>query len=434
MLKNNFENQEGILSIGGVSVEDLADKYQTPLYIYDQKLLKETIETFIGNFKSQVFDTEVVYATKAFSNLYVLGLMKNYDMYFDCVSKEEIFVALSAGVEARRIHFHGNNKTREELSYAVDREIGLVIIDSIDEYKLLDEVLEEKNKKIDALLRINPDVNTDTHKFIQTSNADSKFGVNIRDGATRDLIGEIVGNPRINLLGFHAHIGSQVKNVGFFEEEASILLDFTRQMEESFNHKFTHINFGGGFATKESIEDEDLDLGEFLKNFVGVIENLIIKHDLAITNVGIEPGRSMISKAGSILYRLGSTKKTMEGLPLVFVDGGMSDNIRPSLYGAKYSAIIANKLNEEASTAYRVGGKLCESGDILVENVKLPSPERDDLLLIPYAGAYTYSMSSNYNKLVRPAVVFVEDGRDYLAVKRQSLQDLISNDIKFEED
>lgn len=431
MLENNFKNNKGLLEIGGVSVEKLAQKYKTPLYIYDQKLIKDTASSFVENFKSEKFETEIIYATKAFSNLYILGLLNEYKLVFDCVSKEEIFVALKAGIKGENIHFHGNNKTKEELIYAIDNDISLIIIDSEDEYYLLDEILKEKKKKASCLLRINPDVKTDTHKFIQTSNADSKFGLNIRDENTEKIIEKIIENPNINLLGFHAHIGSQVKNLEFFKEEAKIMADFTKNIQDKFKKCFSHLNLGGGFGTRENLQDEDLDLEKFLKDLIVFMEDLFEKNKLSIKNLSIEPGRSMISKAGSILYRLGSTKITMAGYPLIFVDGGMSDNIRPSLYGARYSAILANKLDNEKNQTYRVGGKLCESGDILIEKVKLPKVERDDLLLVPFAGAYTYSMSSNYNKLLKPAVVFVEDGKDYCAVKRQSLEDLIKRDLKY---
>lgn len=360
MLENNFKNNRGLLEIGGVSVDKLAQKYKTPLYIYDQKLIKDTASCFVENFKSEKFDTEIIYATKAFSNLYVLGLLNEYNLVFDCVSKEEIFVALKAGIKGENIHFHGNNKTKEELIYAIDNDISLIIIDSEDEYYLLDKILKEKKKKASCLLRINPDVKTDTHKFIQTSNADSKFGLNIRDENTEKIIEKIIENPNINLLGFHAHIGSQVKNLEFFKEEAKIMADFTKNIQDKFKKCFSHLNLGGGFGTRENLEDEDLDLEKFLKGLIVFMEDLFEKNKLSITNLSIEPGRSLISKVGSILYRVGSTKVTMEGYPLIFVDGGMSDNIRPSLYVARYSAILANKLDNEKNQTYRVGGKLCE--------------------------------------------------------------------------
>ena len=314
MLENNFANDGGVLKIGGVSTLDLREKYQTPLYIFDQKLLKDTVSTFVENFKSDLFETEIAYASKAFSNLYVLGLLNEFGISFDCVSKEEIFIALKAGVNPKKIHFHGNNKTKEELEYAIENNIGQIIIDSEDEYYLLDEILKDFDKKIDCLVRINPDVKTDTHKFIQTSNADSKFGLNIRDLKTKEIIKKIIKNKNMNLLGFHAHIGSQVKKLDFFKKEAQILLSFTKDLEYEFYYSFSHINLGGGFGTKEKLSDEDIDLEKFLKDYTKIIEDIIKKLSLSIKNVCIEPERSLISRSGSILYTVGHKKKLLKAI------------------------------------------------------------------------------------------------------------------------
>lgn len=225
------------------------------------------------------------------------------------------------------------------MEYAIENNIGQIIIDSEDEYYLLDEILKDFDKKIDCLVRINPDVKTDTHKFIQTSNADSKFGLNIRGLKTKEIIKKIIKNKNMNLLGFHAHIGSQVKKLDFFKKEAQILLSFTKDLEYEFSYSFSYINLGGGFGKKEKLFDEDIDLEKFLKDYTKIIEDIIKKLSLSIKNVCIEPGKSLISRSGSIFYTVGYKKKTLEGYPFIFVDGGMSDNIRPSLYGAEYSAI-----------------------------------------------------------------------------------------------
>ena len=431
MLAKNYKNIGGILYIGGVSVKKLRDKYKTPLYIYDQKLIRETARAFTRNFKSKVFASEVSFASKSFSTLYLLGLLKNEGLYLDTVSLGEIYIALKAGFDPKKIHLHGNNKTKEELIFAIENKIGTIVIDSYEEFIFLEEILKEMGEKMDCLLRINPDVKTSTHKYIQTSNADSKFGINIRDEKIGTYIEEMVQSEFVNLLGFHAHIGSQVMEVGFFEEEAEILFSFTKKMEEETKKNFSHINLGGGFGVRQSKEDRNFDLEKFLKDFAKIIEEKIRAYDLAIKNVGIEPGRSMVNQAGTTLYSVGSVKHTLEGLPLVFVDGGMADNIRPSLYGVIYDALLANRLDDKIKEKFRVGGKLCESGDILIEETDLPYPNRGDILAIENTGAYSLAMSSNYNKILRPAVVFVEDGKDYLAVKRESLEDLIKKDLTY---
>ena len=431
MLKKNYTNIEGMLHIGGVSVEELREKYGTPLYIYDQKLIKETARAFKDNFKSEIFESEISYASKAQSNLYLLGLLSKENLYLDTVSLGEMYIAIKAGFDPKKIHLHGNNKTREELVFAIKNKIGTIIIDSYEEFLFLEEILGERDKKMDCLLRINPDVKTSTHKYIQTSNADSKFGINIRDEKTPTYIKQMADSQFINILGFHAHIGSQVMEVGFFEEEANILFEFTKKMQEITQKTFSHINLGGGFGVRQNKKDRDFDLEKFLKDFAKIIEEKIKIYGLSIKKVGIEPGRSMVNQAGTTIYSVGSVKHTLEGLPLVFVDGGMSDNIRPSLYGAKYDALIANRLDEKNYEKFRVGGKLCESGDILIGETDLPYPKRGDILAIENTGAYSSAMSSNYNKLPKPAVVFVEDGRDYLAVKKESLEDLIKKDLTY---
>lgn len=430
MLEKNFSLEASTLCIGGVAVTDLKEKYSTPLYIYDQKLIKETGKLFVEKFKSDFFKTEVIYASKACSNIYLLGLLKELGLYIDCVSMGEIFIALRAGYDPKKIHFHGNNKSKEELIYAINKGIGLIILDSYAEFKLVEECIGDK--KIDVLLRINPDVQTDTHKFIQTSNADSKFGVSIRDGKIIEIIKEIASSDKVNLLGFHAHIGSQVVKEEFFMEEAEILLKFTKKIQQATGLNFSNLNLGGGFGVNQKMDDEYLDLEKFLPKLIKYVEEKAKELGITLDSLGIEPGRSLINQAGSTLYTVGSVKHTLEGYPLVFVDGGMSDNIRPCLYEAEYDACIANKmLDEEVGNIYRVGGKLCESGDILIKEVKLKNPSTNDLLLIPSTGAYSLAMSSNYNKALRPAVVFVEDGKDYLAVKRESLEDLVKNDMEY---
>ena len=431
MLRKNNENINGMLHIGGVSVGSLIEKYRTPLYIYDEKLIKNTARAFKDNFKSDIFDAEISYASKAGSNLYLLGLLKNEDLYLDTVSMGEIYIGIKAGFNPKKIHLHGNNKTRDELVFAIEKNIGTIIIDSYEEFIFLENILREKNSQMDCLLRVNPDVKTSTHKYIQTSNADSKFGINIRDENIGNYIKEMAESCFVNLLGFHAHIGSQVMDLGFFEEEAKILFEFTKKIQEEINTTFSHINLGGGFGVRQNKGDKNFDLEKFLSDFAKIIEEQIRTYGLKITNVGIEPGRSLVNQAGTTIYSVGSIKHTLEGLPLVFIDGGMSDNIRPSLYEAKYDGILANRLNDEDKYEFRIGGKLCESGDILIEETSLPYPKRGDILAIENTGAYSLAMSSNYNKIQRPAVVFVEDGNDYLAVKRESLEDLIKNDCEY---
>lgn len=431
MLEKNYRINNGVLSIGEVSVEELKEKYNTPLYIYDQKLFKETAQIFLKNFKSNKFKSEIVYASKAFSNLYIIGLVKSLGLDLDVVSSGELYTALKAGFSPEKIHFHGNNKLVEELDMAIKNDVGSIIIDNISEYKRISEISKKYKKKSSVLLRVNPEVHADTHKFIQTSNADSKFGMHVLRSDTNELIKMLIEDDNIEFEGIHAHIGSQVTNGEFFYEEADILMDYMKKIQNEFSYEFTKINFGGGFGVEQKKGDKYLDLSNFLRDFSSYIEEKIEKLNLSIDSVGIEPGRSMINQSGNMLYTVGTVKETLEGYPFLFIDGGMSDNIRPSLYDAEYDVYIANKMDKDLEKNYRVGGKLCESGDILVKETKAPEVSEGDLLLIPSSGAYTFSMHSRYNKLPRPAVVFVENGKDYLAVKRESLDDLLINEIEY---
>ena len=268
MLRKNYSFKDGILHIGGVSVEKLREKYGTPLYVYDERLIEDTADVFTENFRSDAFATEIIYASKALSNLYVLGLLSKKGLFVDAVSMGEIFLALKAGFDPKKIHLHGNNKSEEELSYSVDKNIGLIIIDNYEEFKNLEKILKDRSQTMDVLIRINPDVKTSTHKYIQTSNADSKFGINIRDEKTPEIIKEVSKSAHVNLLGFHAHIGSQVTEAGFFMEEADILLNFSKKMEDFTGKSFNSINFGGGFGVRQNKDDKAYDLGVFLKDFV----------------------------------------------------------------------------------------------------------------------------------------------------------------------
>lgn len=430
-LRGSMENQGGDLEIGGLSVQELKEDYQTPLYIIDQEHLKETINLFLENFKSSEFNTEVIYASKAHIHLYMASLVTDLGLHLDVVSGGELYTALEAGVNPEVIHFHGNNKLPHELAMAVEHGVGNIIIDNAHEYHLLSEIAGEKNKEVVVTLRVNPSIEADTHKYIQTTTEDSKFGMNTKGQATLDLVKELEADANLNFQGFHCHIGSQITDDRYFFEEAEAMIAFVKEIEENLHISTSHLNLGGGFGVAHTEEAETLDLVSFLRKYIQEIEKLLKKYSLDLETVSIEPGRSLINPSGSTLYTVGGTKETEQGLPYVFVDGGMNDNPRVSLYEAEYEAILANKLDESPERDYRVAGKLCESGDVLVEKAALAEAEPGDLLLIPDTGAYTYSMASNYNRVERPAVVFVEDGESYLAVKRESYHDLLRNDIPY---
>lgn len=427
LLLGTSEIKNNELYIGGVSVSDLKEKFGTPLYIIDQADLEDRMETFVTQFKSDQFETHISYASKAFTNLYMAGLCKKHGLHIDVVSGGELFVALEAGMDPAHIYFHGNNKTADEIEYALSAGVGTFVIDNIQELRWLNQLTKEMEKQTQALLRINPGIEASTHKYIQTTTNDSKFGISTDDEMIHDMIQSLIDAPQIDFRGFHCHVGSQVTDEKYFFQEAEAIVSFTSTISKRYDIDIKEINLGGGFGVQHTPESPSIDFESFLTRYIDVIEATLQKYKIKPEVISIEPGRSMINNSGYTLYSVGHVKHTLEGLPLIFVDGGMSDNPRPSLYEAEYHAYLANKMENQVSENYRVAGKLCESGDVLIQSIELPAAESGDLLIIPASGAYTYSMSSNYNLMPRPGVVFVKEGQVVEAVKRQSYQDLIVN-------
>ena len=421
--------ENGELNISGVGVSELKAQYDTPLYVYDENMLVNQCRTFINNFKSSRFKTEVLYASKAFSCLEVLRIASREGLGVDVVSFGEIHTAYKAGYDMKRAYFHGNNKTREELQYALEVGVGTIVIDNDYEYEMINEIVRESGNTVDVLLRINTGIDAHTHEYIKTAKDDSKFGYSVYDESIYDLITDINKQSNLNFVGFHSHIGSQIFEKTSFFEAVKVVMEFTRRVQERLGLAISVLNLGGGFGVYYTQEDSPFELAEFLREYIEVVERESDNFGLDLTKVVIEPGRSLTCNAGSTLYSVGGVKKTFAGREYVFVDGGMADNPRYALYKAKYEAMLANKMNEEADTTYTVAGKCCESGDMLVMDANLPRAEQGDLLLVSSTGAYNYSMSSNYNRLPKLPVVFVKDGTSRLVVKGETLEDLIRQDI-----
>ena len=421
--------ENGELNISGVGVSELKAQYGTPLYVYNENMLVNQCRTFINNFKSSKFNTEVLYASKAFSCLEVLRIASREGLGVDVVSLGEIHTAYKAGYDMRRAYFHGNNKTREELQYALEVGVGTIVIDNDYEYEMINEIVRESGNTVDVLLRINTGIDAHTHEYIKTAKDDSKFGYSVYDETIYDLIADINNQSNLNFVGFHSHIGSQIFEKTSFFEAVKVVMEFTRRVQERLGLTISVLNLGGGFGVYYTEEDRPFELAEFLREYIEVVERESDNFGLDLTKVVIEPGRSLTCNAGSTLYSVGGVKKTFAGREYVFVDGGMADNPRYALYKAKYEAMLANKMNQEADITYTVAGKCCESGDMLVMDAKLPKAEQGDLLLVSSTGAYNYSMSSNYNRLPKLPVVFVKGGTSRLVVKGETLEDLIRQDI-----
>ncbi len=427
-LLGNMNTRNGKLYINDFSMEYLRDKYKTPLYIVDETDFLDRCKEFTENFRSEVFDTEVLYASKALLNIYVAKLIKEMNMSIDVVSGGELYTVLKAGFPKDKIYFHGNNKTIEELEFALDEQIGYLVIDNEQEFANLKMLLQERDTVQKVLLRVNPGIEAHTHEYIKTSKNDSKFGESIFDKRTPALVAEISAFEKLDFRGFHAHIGSQIFDEDSFFKSAAVMMDFTQSVGKELGIKIPELNLGGGYGIYYTRTDKNFNIGRFLRKYIDYLETYNERHKIGLEKLMIEPGRSLIANSGSTLYTVGGVKQTYGKKNYIFIDGGMADNIRPALYQAEYEACLTNKMDEPIAGKYTVAGKCCESGDILIKDIRLPKPEPGDLLLVSSTGAYNYSMSSNYNRIGRPAMVFLSD-KDKLAVRRQTYEDIIRDDV-----
>ncbi len=422
------ESSEGLM-IGNLSCQGLKHRYGTPLIIYDQALIESQAALFIQKFTSRTIQGEIAYASKAFSAVGLLSLMRTLGLSVDVSSSGELYTAVLAGFSGDKIYYHGNNKLPEELDYALDQGVSTFIIDHRQEVNLLAARLEQRKQRVNVYLRINPGIEAHTHEYIKTAKHDSKFGESIFTEDIYSIIEEILGCRWLDLQGFHSHIGSQIFAESSFFKAAAEVLDFYVDVQKRFSCTLPSMDLGGGFGVYYTDGDVPIQLESFLGNLMAYLETEIKKRGLAIKKVVLEPGRSLVCNAGSTLYTVGGTKTTYSGKNYCFVDGGMSDNPRPALYQAAYEATLANRMHEAMTTHYTIAGKLCESGDILIRDIMLPEARSGDLLLVSSTGAYTYSMASNYNRLLKPAVILVKDGISRLIVRRETLDDLIRMDV-----
>lgn len=432
-LFGTMKNVDGILNIGGVSICELKEKYGTPLYIYDLEFMETKIKDIFNNFKSEKFKTTVVYASKAYLSKGMCQIIEKSGLDIDAVSAGELYIIKSSGFPMKRVHMHGNNKSIEELEMCVENNIGSVILDNQFEVEKLANICEKFGKQMDVMLRLNIGIDAHTHEYIKTSKHSSKFGESIFDENIEKIIKKIVGFKNINFLGFHCHIGSQIFDEHAFCEGIEAMIKFTKRIGDSLDIKIPEINIGGGFGVRYTEEDTDVDLKNMMKKIINCLETKMLENKLMVDKVSIEPGRSIVAQAGSTLYTVGGQKKTYGGEKYIFIDGGMTDNIRPALYQAKYESVVANKLNESKKEVVTIAGKCCESGDVISKNTKLGKVNDEDLILVSCTGAYGHSMASNYNKALKPAVVFVKNGKSYLISKRETFEDLVKNDLMFDE-
>ncbi|MGV3488968.1 MAG: diaminopimelate decarboxylase [Tuberibacillus sp.] len=421
--------KEGHLLLGEADAVHLAQTYGTPLYVFDTQKIKEKAEAFKNAFSNYPVKYQIAYASKAFSTVAMIQLIDELGLALDVVSGGELYTALAADFPAERIHFHGNNKSIEELRFAVKENVGAIIVDNFLELELLSDVARDEQKVVKVMLRITPGVEAETHAYISTGQEDSKFGFYLTNGDARVAFRTVINDANLELIGLHFHIGSQLFAAETHEKAIQRLYEYIEQWNDEFDYLPKIVNVGGGFGIRYIEGDEPAEPEVFISAIVEAVLSECRKRALAEPEIWIEPGRSLVGEAGTTLYTVGSIKTTGADRTYVAIDGGMTDNLRPALYQSKYEAALANRTNSLPEKEVTIAGKCCESGDIIINQIKLPTVQPGDLLAVFCTGAYGYSMANNYNRLPRPAVVFVEKGEAQLVVERETYQDLVSHDI-----
>ena len=426
-------NDQGHLMIGGVDALKLAENFGTPLVVYDAAQIRKQFNALKQAFVAGQVDYAISYASKAFTSIAIYQVINELGGHIDVVSGGELYTALKAGFPTEKISFHGNNKTKDELLMAVENNVGVIILDNFHEIELLKQVLHETNKKVQVMLRITPGVSAHTHEYDQTGQEDSKFGFDVRSGQAEKAFLQVKAEEQMELIGLHAHIGSQILETEGFNLEVEKLMQLVHEWKQKYDYQPQVLNLGGGFGIRYTAKDRVIGLGTFVEQIIASVRTLAEQYQLNVPAIWVEPGRSIVGEAGYSLYTVGSRKDVPGLTPYVTVDGGMGDNIRPALYQAEYEALVAKRPAAEPVEKVHLAGRYCESGDILIDQAYLPKTKPGDVIAVLATGAYGYSMASNYNRVPRPAVVFAENGQAQEVVTRETYDDLIKNDRFYQE-
>lgn len=412
----------------GCDTVTLAEKYGTPLYVISQTAVENECRTLQKDFIQKYENVRVVYASKAFNTLAMLKIVEKEGLGIDVVSGGELYTAIVADFPAEKIEFNGNNKSEEELSMALAYGVGRIIVDGIQELDKVITLCQQKKKKAKILFRITPEVDVSTHRYISTGQKDSKFGIPLDRKILIPLIEKAVAAPEIEFYGIHFHIGSQLSDNTTHLKAAQIVLDLVKEIKDKLDFDIRELNYGGGFGVRYQPTDQRQPYHYFLDPLMALTMDYCRQHNLKRPAIVIEPGRSIVAEAGITLHTIGNIKTLPQIRKYAAIDGGMTDNIRPGLYQATYSGMLANKAGLAAEEKITIAGKACESTDILIKDISLPQVEAGDIFASFTTGAYGFSMASNYNKLALPAVVLVDKGHSHVIVKRQSYAQMIQNE------
>lgn len=432
MICDNLTVSNGRLLFAGQDTVELARQYGTPLYLMDEDRIRANCQVYTEAFRRHFGPgARPLYASKANSFQRIYEIMREEGMGIDVVSSGEIYTALRAGYDLGQAYFHSNNKTDEDIRYSMDHGIGYFVADNVEEIKAIEAEAARRGIKQRVLLRLTPGIDPHTYEAIATGKVDSKFGSAIETGQAEEITFFTLRQPHVELVGFHCHVGSQVFAEDVFERAAVIMLEFAAHMEKAHGYQTRQLDLGGGYGVRYVECDPVLDVDAKVAQVAAAAKGACARLGIALPEIHMEPGRSIVGDAGLTLYTVGTVKEIPGYKNYVSVDGGMPDNPRFALYGASYTCLLANKLDQPAEFPCSVVGRCCESGDIIQEHVLLPgSVGRGDILAVCTTGAYNYSMASNYNRLPRPPIVMLRGGNEsYVAVRRESLEDLCRNDL-----
>lgn len=427
-----FNTESGHLMVGGVDAMELVKQYGTPLYAYDVSLIRDNCRAFIDTFERLGVEGQVAYASKAFSSIAMLQVIKQEQLSLDVVSEGELYTALQAGFPVERIHLHGNNKSWNEMEMAIQYGIGCIVVDNFHDIAILDTLLSKYETEMDVLMRVTPGIEATTHQYILTGNEDSKFGFNLQNGQADKAFELLYDQERICFKGLHCHIGSQIVDTERFLMATDRLFAQISHWNDRYGYIPKVVNLGGGFGIRYTEEDQPLPLHQYVEELICRVKEHAEALSIPVPEIWLEPGRSIAGDAGITLYTIGATKQIPGIRQYVSVDGGMTDNLRPALYQATYEAIIANKADTLPEQTVSIAGKCCESGDMLIWDLDVPQIDDGDILAVFATGAYGYSMANHYNRFPKPAVVFVENGKSELVVARETYQDVIQHDLSYE--
>ena len=420
-------NNQGHLVIGGCDTVALADEFGTPLYLFDEVSLRSRCAEFKAEFGQRYKDTAVVYAAKAFINRSLVIIFKEERLGLDVVSGGELGIAQSVGFPLDKVYFHGNNKSAEELMRALKWGGGRIVVDNFHELQMLAEMAEEQGSAVDILLRMTPGVEPHTHRYIATGVIDSKFGFPLVSGG--EAVAQAMSASNLNLVGLHFHIGSSIFEVEPYQEAIGIILDFAAEMRQKHQFELRELDVGGGFAIQYTLDNPAPPISAYAEVIASGVIDKCRQLKLPLPRLVIEPGRSIVGPAGVALYTVGVVKEIPGVRRYVSVDGGMADNIRPALYGAKFEAMVAGKMNGKEEGKVTIAGKFCESGDVLIRDIALPKVAAGDIIAVPGCGAYCLPQASNFNASFKPPIVLVNKGRTRLIRRRETLADIIKCDV-----